>query len=330
MSRSLSLLSLLLLLVVNFASAQDQGDFNAHALHGTVVNVDASPIADAMVEVRNLQSGTVVARVYTSASGEFLVPLVQPGQYVISVTEGTRTAQQQIAFGGFEPDVKVTIPGQSSDPKSKDATVSVASLSVPGKAKRELESARKAISRNKLDEAASELQRALTIAPQYPEALSLRAVVRLATGDTKSATEDAKRSVEIDPSNSLAYTILGASYNATGQFLLAVASLQKALKIDPTFWQGHYEMAKSLYAQGKSASALLEVDTAGRNAPKEFAPIHLVRGAILMQLHRTSEAAEELQQFLKQDPKNPDAANVERTLATISQPSTNSPVGPMP
>ena len=82
-------------------------------------------------------------------------------------------------------------------------------------------------------------------------------------------------------------------------------------------------MAKSLYGQGKSASALQEVDAAKRNAPKDFSQIHLIRGAILMQLHRTNEAAEELQQFLKQDPKNPEAANVERTLAKLSQPAAN-------
>lgn len=322
MSRLLSLLLLLLPLVGGLSLAQDEGEFNAHALRGTVVNVDSSPVADAAVEVRNLQSGTVVGRVYTNVSGEFLVQQVQPGQYVIVVTDGTRTAQQQVAFSGFEPDIKVSIPGESGQPKSKDATVSVANLNVPEKAKRAVESARKSISKNKLDEAASELQRALTISPQYPEALLLRAVVRLATGDTKAATEDAKRSVEIDPRNSFAYTILGASYNAAGEFLQAVKTLQEAVKIDPTFWQSHYEMAKSFYSQGKPASALLEIDVAGRDAPKEFAPIHLVRGAVLVQLHRASEAAEEFREFLKLDPKNPEAANVQRTLATIAQPST--------
>jgi tetratricopeptide (TPR) repeat protein len=253
------------------------------------------------------------------------VPTVTPGQYVISVVDGTRTAQQQISFSGFEPDVKVSMAGQTGTPAGKGATVSVATLGVQEKAKRALESAQKALSKNKLEEAASELQRALAISPQYAEALSLRAVVYLAKGDTKSALEDAHHSVDVDPSSSVGYTIMGASYNATGQFLQAVNSLQQALRIDPNFWQSHYEMAKSLYGQGKSTSALQEVEAAKKNAPKEFAEIHLVRGAILMQLHRTSEAAGELQEFLKQDPKNPEAANVEHMLATISQPATSSP-----
>jgi len=327
MSRSLLLLLLLLpLLGGGLSLAQDEGEFKAHALRGIVVNVDAIPVSDAAVEIRNLQSGTVVARVYTNVSGEFEVSQVQPGQYVIVVTDGTRTAQQQVAFSGFEPEIKVSVPGESSQPKSKDATVSVANLNVPEKAKRALESAKKSISKNKLDTAASELERALTISPEYPEALSLRAVVHLATGDTKAATEDAKRSVDIDPRNSFAYTILGASYNAAGEFLKAVQTLQQAVKIDPSFWQSHYEMAKSFYSQGKAASALLELDVAGRSVPKEFAPIHLVRGAILMQLHRTSEAADEFHQFLKLDPKNPEAPKVERTLATIAQPSAKPPM----
>ncbi len=327
MFRSLLVFSVVLLLG-SLSSAQDQSDFNSRTLRGTVVNTDSSPVADAMVELRNMQSGTAVARVYTNGAGEFQFPTVIPGQYIISVVDGTRSAQQQISFSGFEPDVKVSMAGQTATPEGKGATVSVVNLGVSEKAKRALESARKALSKNKLEEAASELQRALAISPQYPEALALRAVVYLAEGDTKSALEDAHRSVDIDPSSSVGYTIMGASYNAAGQFLQAVNSLQQALRIDPNFWQSHYEMAKSLYSQGKSTSALQEVEAAGRNAPKEFAQIHLVRGAILMQLHRTGEAAEELQQFLKQDPNNPEAANVERTLATISQPETNLSRGP--
>jgi Tfp pilus assembly protein PilF len=327
MLRFLSMFSVVLLLG-SLSSAQDQSDFNSRTLRGTVVNSDSSPVADAMVELRNLQSGTAFARVYTNGAGEFQVPTVNPGQYVISVVAGTRTTQQQISFSGFEPDVKVSMAGQTGTPAGKGATVSVANLGVSDKAKRALESAQKALSKNKLEEAASELQHALSISPQYPEALSLRAVVYLAKGDTQSALEDAQRSVDIDPSSSVAYTIMGAAYNAAGQFLQAVNSLQQALRIDPNFWQSHYEMAKSLYGQGKSTSALQEVEAAGKNVPKEFAEIHLVRGAILMQLHRTTEAAEELQQFLKQDPTNPEAAKVERTLATISQPETNFPHSP--
>lgn len=327
MSRCFSLFFVVLLLG-SLSSAQDQSDFNSRTLRGTVVNSDSSPVADAMVEVRNVQSGNAVARVYTNGAGEFHVPMVTPGQYVVSVLDGTRTAQQQISFSGFEPEIKVSMGGPNANPAGKGATVSVANLGVSEKAKRALQSAKKALSKNKLEEAASALQRALSISPQYPEALSLRAVVHLAKGDTKSALEDAHHSVDIDPSSSVAYTIMGASYNATGQFLQAVTSLQQALRIDPNFWQSHYEMAKSLYGQGKSTSALQEVEAARKDAPKEFAEIHLVRGAILMQLHRTGEAAGELQEFLKQDPNNPEAANVERTLATISQPATNLPHGP--
>ena len=322
MSRSLLLLSLLLL-VGSLSSVEAQTNIEGHVLRGTVVNFDTSPVADAMVEVRNVQSGSVVARAYTTGSGEFQVPGVVPGEYVVSVVDGARTTQQQIAFSGFEPDIKISMSEPTRTPTGKGTTVSVANLSVPEKAKRALQSAQKAISKNKLEEAASELQRALTIAPHYPEALSLRAVVYLAKGDSKAALEDAHRAVQIDPSSSLAYTILGASYNAAGDFLQATASLQQAVKIDPNFWQGHYEMAKSLYGQGKSASALQEVEAAKRNVPKDFSQIHLICGAILMQLHRTNEAAEELQQFLKEDPKNPEAANVERTLARLSQPGAN-------
>jgi Flp pilus assembly protein TadD len=327
MSRSLLLLSLLLMFG-SFSSAQtqsteNQNDINARIMRGIVSNADSSPVADAMVEIRSMQSGAVVARAYTGGGGEFQAAGVLPGQYVISVIDGTRTIQQQVSFSGFEPDIRVAFSGKASTPTSKENTISVASLSIPEKAKRALESAQKAISKNKLEEAWAQLQRALTIAPHYAEAFSLRAVVYLAKGDSKAAQQDAHRAVDIDPSNTLAYTILGASYNAAGQFLEAVDSLKQAVRIDPNFWQGHYEMAKSFYGQGKSASALQEVEAAKRNAPQEFAQIHLVRGAILMKLHRTAEAATELQEFLKQDPKNPEAAKVERTLATISQPDAN-------
>jgi tetratricopeptide (TPR) repeat protein len=328
MSRSSLLLFSLLLLFASISSAQEQGEFKGHTLRGTVVNSDSTPVNDAMVEIRNMQSGSVLARAYTSGAGEFQVTNILPGQYLITVVDGMRTTQQQITFSGFDPDVKISVKSQDAQATGKGATVSVANLRIPEKAKKAVESAQKALSKNKLEEAAVQLQRALSISPQYPEALSLSAVVYLAKGDFKTAMENANRSVEIDPSSSLSYTILGASYNAGGKFLEAVESLRKALKIDPNFWQSHYEMAKSFYGQGRTASALVEIDSAGRGAPRDFAEIHLVRGAILMQLHRTADAANEWQQFLKLDPKNPEAAKVERTLATISQPETNSRVVP--
>src|ERR1700758_217782 len=189
MSRSLSLLPLLLLLSsllpAQVQPTETKNDVTARSMRGTVLNADSSPVTDAMVEIRNLQSGTVVARAYTSGTGEFQAPGVLPGQYVISVVDGTRTAQEQISFSGFEPDIKVSFAGHASQPKAEGNTVSVASLSVPEKAKRAFESAQKALSMNKLEDAAAQVERALTIAPHYPQALSLRAVLHLAKGNPK-------------------------------------------------------------------------------------------------------------------------------------------------
>ena len=225
--------------------AQFQSDLNSKSVRGTVLGDDERPVNNAVVEVRNVRNGNLIGKAFTSPSGDFQVPGVAAGRYIISVMQGSRSMQQEILVGNFEPDLKLSMPGvQASDPKARGATVSVASLGVPDKARRAYDSARKALSSNKLTEAMKDVNSALQIAPQFADALSLRAVLYLASGNPQMAVQIATESVKIDPNNCLGYTILGASYNVAGQFLKAVAPLEEALRVDPGFWQSHFEIGK--------------------------------------------------------------------------------------
>ncbi|HLH08782.1 MAG TPA: tetratricopeptide repeat protein [Terriglobales bacterium] len=317
------LFSLVLLFLASLSFAQFQTDPNSTTVRGIVEDSDSSPASGVLIELRATRSAEVVGRAYTLTDGSFQISGLLPGQYMLTATAGTNVVEQQLSIGQNPPDLKITMSGTKSQ-HAGSPTVSVTNLKVPSKARRAFDAAKQYFYNNKFKQAASELERALAIAPQFADALSLRAVLHLANGNPKMAMQDANESVEIDPKNYFGYTVLGAAYNASGQFLLAANSLQEAVRIDPTFWQSHFEMAKSLYGQRKFASALAEVDAAAQGAPKGFAQIHLVRGAILMDLHRSGEAAGELQEFLKLDPKSPEVARVQQTLAAMSQ-STSQP-----
>lgn len=315
------LLSILLLLP-SVLLAQTQDNSRIISVRGTVVNSDESPASNAVIELRSLQTGEIVGRAFTTNGGQFQVPNVAAGNYLISVADGTHSVEQQISVTPFQPDLRIAVPGNASVLKHGGGeTVSVSTLRVPEKAKRALQSAQEALSKNNVVKAKKELERALSITPEYPEALSLRAVVHLASGDADMAIKDASQSTKLDPQNSLAYTVIGASYNALGKFVQAINPLRQALRINPSFWQSHFEMAKCLYGQGESASALKEIQMATESAPKDFAPIHLMHGAILMKLQRRLEAANEFQDYLRMDPNSPDAAKVQQALAQLSAPS---------
>ena len=78
-------------------------------------------------------------------------------------------------------------------------------------------------------------------------------------------------------------------------------------------------MARCLYNQKKASSALTELDRAAHSAPKDFAQLHLLRGAILMQLQHSYDASVELRRFLQQDPQSPEAAQAKQMLASLPQ-----------
>jgi tetratricopeptide (TPR) repeat protein len=203
---------------------------------------------------------------------------------------------------------------------SPSPTVSVQQLSVSSRVYAHLLRAQKQFTQKNLSKAIGEVNRALLDDPQCAEALTMRALIRLATKDSLGAMADARQATTLDPNNAEALLALATAYNSQGNMDAATAAAEQALQLVPSLWQARLEIAKALYKQSKYSAALHELTMLNI----DFPDIHLVRGNVLMMLGRQTEGADEFMDFLRQAPGDPRGESIRQILAGLPRSSGQS------
>lgn len=291
------------------------GQFTPNSeLHGRVTAGD-QPLAEALVRLRDLQTGASVSSVLTTSTGSFTLNGVPQGDYLFTVSYGTQEYRSQVHITHPQPAVEVRFP--SALAPSTSTMVSAQRLRITAKAQRDLQDAKEALSRRDVKKAEHKLGEALKIEPSFAGALALRAALRLGRGDTTEALSDAEAAIHSDPNEADAYVIMSATLNALARFPEAERTMQQGLRLNPDGWQGHFEMAKALLGQERLNPAMDQVNEAMKSAPPEFAEIHLVRGWIFLHMKDFAQSAAELEIFLQKEPGAQKAAQIRQVLGQL-------------
>jgi tetratricopeptide (TPR) repeat protein len=194
------------------------------------------------------------------------------------------------------------------------STISVNQLKIPDKARKELDKARSLMEANKLDEASKRVNQALAIAPDFAEALTLRAVLSMTNNRLEEARVDLEKAVQIDPNYAMAYVVLGSDYNALERFDDAQRVLDRAIAMAPNTWQAYFELSKAALGRGDFRAALRQVNKAQDRNKRDFAPLHLVKAKALLGLRNFREAVSELESYLAKAPEGGASAEARQTL----------------
>jgi Tfp pilus assembly protein PilF len=207
----------------------------------------------------------------------------------------------------------------NATPLPGKGTISVTRLKVCGKARSALEKAQVALNRHHDAEARKQVDTALALAPDYPDALTLRAFLNLNAGSTESAIRDLDHAVRSDPGFGLAYLVLASVFNHQGRFDDALQRLNRAALLEPNSWQCALEMSKSWLGKQEYARALEQVNRAASLGGDRTmsASIHFVRGYALVGLKQLGEAASELEAYLSAEPDGWLAGTARATLTQI-------------
>lgn len=269
-------------------------------IHGDIVTSEGKPVADALVEIRDLR-GLQMGRGFTDGAGGFAISApAETGEYVVFAAKASQIKDERIILN--RPDIEITIafPPALEDaaPEPPQQTVSAAQLSVPTRAWKHLQLADDQFRRRNLREAALEIDRVLQLDPVCASAFTMRAFVRLAEKNPTGALEDAKRAIVLDPHAAESFVALAMAYNALKEFPIATEAASHALGLRPDSFQARLELAKGFFGQGHLILALRELELVGI----DFPDVHLVRGKVLMGLDRNSEGVDELKIFLKEAP----------------------------
>ncbi|PYY15923.1 MAG: hypothetical protein DMG61_05825 [Acidobacteria bacterium] len=304
---------------------------NFTTVTGVVVGSDGAPVVDARVELRNENTGDVVASGYTNASGVFDFGSLPSSSYEVVATSGLAEARERVGLdGALGVKIRLSTTNAAAAQADGKATVSVAEYKVPQKARDAFHKAEVALSKNRSEEAGKYLAKALDIFPDYAPALTLRGVLALDGANVNAAIEDFDRAIHSDPGFALAYTAMTAALNQLNRFDDALRSAERATTLAPRSWQTYFEMAKAYVGKADYQHALQQLARAQSLSPAEYAPIHLVRAHAMLALKDYSNAMNELQAFLKLAPQDPNSAvarnALEKVKALLSS-ASNPPVG---
>jgi Flp pilus assembly protein TadD len=298
------------------------------SVSGSVRTADDRPAKDARVELWSISTGQVVAAGYTSQSGTFDFSNIENGGYELTVTAGLDEVRQRIEVHGADASVNLRMSRPASAEAGTKTFVSVAQLKVPGKARNAFKKAQQAMTRQELEAASRHVEEALSVHPEYSEALTLRGILRLDAGKVEEAIQDFDHAIRADNSYSFAYFALGAAYNMSSRFDDALRTIDRGLALSPTSWQAYFEMGKAFLGKGSYDAAVRQLNKAQDLGPKEYPLIHLVKAHALLGQKNYPEAMAELQWYIDKAPTG-DRNSVEarQTLEKVRAFAATTPVG---
>jgi TolB-like protein len=105
-----------------------------------------------------------------------------------------------------------------------------------------------------------EFSRALELDPDLVGALDSTALIEAFRGQFTQSIEKFQRVVVMDPVNPQRYATLAAVYFWAGRYPEASAAIRRAMELQPGFADPHNWSSTVLFAQGKFAAALAELD----------------------------------------------------------------------
>jgi tetratricopeptide (TPR) repeat protein len=283
-------------------------------LHGTIREIPQKAVCT--VELNPVQNLASIQRAICAVDGSFEFTRVQRGTYNLVVHVGTNQYSEEVQLLSTREDVEIQLPVRR---ESAESVVSMAELKVPEKANEELQKAHEAMAKGELEKADQYTARALNIAPEFPRAMTLRAVLMIAKQDFNSALQIANHAAGLDPNLAMTQFVRASAFNATGRPRDAQQAAEQGLRLEPGSWQGHLELARALMAQNQFAPALAEIDRAAAKAPPQMSDLLLMRASVLLALHDANGARQNLDQFSRLRPGDTRATKLQSMLEASSQ-----------
>ena len=256
----------------------------------------------------------VVGTTLTERDGPFAVNNLPAGNYEVLAQSGASEAraEAELQLGEYFMDLHLPATAQSYGP-----TVSIAAMMVPMKAREAYNRARQGFIEGKAERAQKYLDRALQLCPQFAEALTLRGIIEMQANQFQAAQRDLEESIRNDTNYGPEYTVLGAIYNSEGRFDDALRTLDHGTAISPASWQTYVEMAKASIGKTQYQQGLQFAARAEQLGGAGFAPLHLLKAYAMIPLRFYEDARQELQAYLRQEPKGKNAEQAERLLAHL-------------
>jgi len=123
--------------------------------------------------------------------------------------------------------------------------------------------------------------------------------------------------VKLKPQDASAHLHLGMIAYNEKKMDDAESHLRKALELKSGGPTAHYYLGLTLIGLKRLPDAQAEFETAIANGGENLALAHRYLGGLYMSAHKNQEAADELEKYIKLDPKAPDAERIKGTIKEL-------------
>lgn len=336
--RNTLFLAMVLLSIAVCARAQAPGSSRGlssgdgtHTIQGRVFFPSGQALTGMSVKVNLEATNGEGGSTTTDQDGSFRFNSVRPGTYAVVVDGGKE-------FESAREPVNID-PGGTSGPMTTvtihlRARVSASNPAFAGVPQNALDSYQKGVAAAQKGDAKSAtefLSKAVAAYPNFPMALSELGLQYLKLKQMDKAAETFEALLKLKPADATGQLNLGiALYNQGIAFITqqklddaqkkldgAEAHLREAIKLNSPGPAAHYYLGLTLIRFKAYEEAQKELELAISNGGENLALAHKFLGGVYISTHKTKEAADELEKYLKLDPKALDADHIKETIKSL-------------
>jgi len=153
--------------------------------------------------------------------------------------------------------------------------------------------------------------------PNFPIALSDLGFQYMKLNQMDKAAETYEALLKLKPADPMAHLNLGIARYNQKKFEDAETHLRKALELKSAGPMAHYYLGLTLVSLKRHNEALPEFEATVANGGENIALAHRYLGGLYMSANKNQQAADELEKYLKLDPKAPDAERIKGTIKDL-------------
>jgi len=277
----------------------------------------------------HLESNLAISNqnVVTDQDGVFRFNSLPPGTYTV-VAEGGKEYENSRETVTIEPIGAGRISQVNIQLRPKIDAANAAFAGVPKPALDAYQKGTTAAQKGDSKAAVEFLNQAVTAAPNFELALSDLGSQYLKLLQWAKAEETFEALVKLKPANAAARLSLGIAFYNEGAELMSQKKfedaekkfngsethLREAIRLKLPGPSAHYYLGMMLIKFKAYEDAQKELELAISNGGENLALAHKFLGGVYMSTHKNKEAADELEKYLKLEPKTPDADRIKKSI----------------
>jgi tetratricopeptide (TPR) repeat protein len=298
-----------------------------YEIEGTVYGPDSKAVANVVMTLQN-HAGAQVDQDITKSDGRYRFSGVLAGIYYISAKPAEAGLQQVLQkIELINTGVNVTNFSKErydfslkKAPGRETSTVvgTVFAQSIPPEAEKEYLSAINSISKGEKSSAISKLRKAIELFPTYFLALEQLGLLYIDNAKDEQAIEPLTKAIQVNSKSAQSHLGLGMAYVNLDRVKEAITELNLALALDSRLFRAHLYLGMALITAGNLDDAersLKEAYSIG--GPVEARAAHLYLASIYNTRKEYQKAIRELEAYLHDNPKAPNAAKIQEAIAKL-------------